>query len=76
VAITAFYLMGAGATASVGAVMRRLGGHRVVAGGVIAMAVGVAGLGSIDRLSQLITSFTVGGLKLDGRGRCNGDDRD
>ena len=59
VAITAFYLMGAGATASVGAVMRRLGAHRVVAAGVIAMAVGVAGLGSIDRLWQLYLALAA-----------------
>jgi MFS family permease len=59
VAITAFYLMGAGATASVGAVMRRLGGHRVVAGGVIAMAIGVAALGSIDRLWQLYLALAA-----------------
>jgi cyanate permease len=59
VAITAFYLMGAGATASVGPVMRRLGAHRVVAGGVIAMAAGVAGLGSIDRLWQLYLALAA-----------------
>ena len=59
VAITAFYLMGAGATASVGAVMRRLGGHRVVAGGVIALAIGVAALGSIDRLWQLYLALAA-----------------
>jgi cyanate permease len=57
VAITAFYLMGAGATASVGTVMRRLGGHRVVMGGVVAMALGVAALGSIDRLWQLYAAL-------------------
>ena len=56
-AITAFYLMGAGATASVGAVMRRFGGHRVVVGGVLAMALGVAALGSIDRLWQLYAAL-------------------
>src|SRR5215470_10301808 len=36
VAITAYYLMGAGVTASVGGLMRRVGGHRAVAGGVLA----------------------------------------
>jgi MFS family permease len=59
VAITAFYLMGAGATASVGAVMRRFGGHRVVVGGVLAMALGVAALGSIDRLWQLYAALAA-----------------
>jgi hypothetical protein len=59
VAIPAFYLMGAGATASIGAVMRRLGAHRVVAAGVIAMAIGVAGLGSIDRLWQLYLALAA-----------------
>jgi MFS family permease len=59
VAITAFYLMGAGATASVGTVMRRLGAHRVVVGGVIAMAVGVAALGAIERLWQLYAALAA-----------------
>src|SRR5262245_6160611 len=51
--------MGAGATASVGAVMRRAGGHRVVVGGVLAMALGVAALGSIDRLWQLYAALAA-----------------
>jgi MFS family permease len=51
--------MGAGATASVGAVMRRLGAHRVVVGGVLAMALGVAALGSIDRLWQLYAALAA-----------------
>jgi MFS family permease len=59
VAITAFYLMGAGATASVGTVMRRLGAHRVVVGGVIAMAIGVAALGAIERLWQLYAALAA-----------------
>ena len=59
VAITAFYLMGAGATASVGTAMRRFGAHRVVVGGVFAMAVGVAALGSIDRLWQLYAALAA-----------------
>ena len=59
VAITAFYLMGAGATALVGTAMRRFGAHRVVVGGVLAMAVGVAALGSIDRLWQLYAALAA-----------------
>ena len=51
--------MGAGATASVGAVMRRFGPHRVVVGGVLAMALGVAALGSIDRLWQLYAALAA-----------------
>jgi MFS family permease len=59
VAITAYYLMGAGATASVGGIMRRIGAHRAVAGGVIAMAIGVASLGSIDALWQLYLALAA-----------------
>src|SRR5678816_2826880 len=61
-AITAFYLMGAGATASVGTAMRRFGAHRVVVGGVFAMAVGVAALGSIGRLWRLCAAVAAVGL--------------
>src|SRR5262245_59549083 len=69
VAITTYYLMGAGATASVGGAMRRIGAHRVVAAGVIAMAAGVAALGSIDALWQLylaLASMALGWSAMSG----------
>ncbi len=59
VAITAYYLMGAAVTASIGDVMRRIGAHRAVAAGVVAMAAAVASLGAIDRLWQLYVSLAV-----------------
>ena len=59
IAITAYYLMGAAVTASVGSLMRRVGAHRAVAGGVLAMAVGVASLASIDRLWQLYAALAA-----------------
>jgi MFS family permease len=59
VAITAYYLMGAVVTASVGDLMRRLGVSRTVAGGVIAMAAGVASLASITELWQLYAALAA-----------------
>jgi len=59
IAITAFYLMGALGTAAVGDAMRRLGAHRTVAGGSIAMAAGVASLASIDQLWQLYAALAA-----------------
>ncbi len=69
IAITAYYLMGAAVTATIGHVMRRLGPHRTVAAGVIAMAAGVASLGAIDQLWQLylaLASMAVGWAAMSG----------
>ncbi len=69
IAITAYYLMGAVVTATIGHVMRRLGPHCTVAAGVIAMAAGVASLGSIDQLWQLylaLASMAVGWAAMSG----------
>ncbi len=57
VAITSYYLMGAAVTAAAGDVMRRLGGHWAVAGGVLFMAAGVTGLTAIDQLWQLYAAL-------------------
>src|SRR5262245_58887656 len=69
VAITAYYLMGAAVTATIGHVMRRLGPHRAVAAGVIAMAAGVVSLASIDQLWQLylaLASMALGWAAMSG----------
>ena len=69
IAITTYYLMGAAVTATIGHVMRRLGPHRTVVAGVIAMAAGVASLGAIDQLWQLylaLASMAVGWAAMSG----------
>ncbi len=58
-AITVYYLIGAGCIALVGDTMRRFGTHRVVAAGVIAMGAGVAALTAVTAVWQLYAAFAV-----------------
>jgi MFS family permease len=57
--VTVYYVAGALLTASIGDLYERLGPRVVVAGGSIAMAAGVAALGSVTRPWQLYPVFVV-----------------
>ena len=56
-AITVYYLVGAGLTASAGDLMRRLGHHRAIALGTLAMAASVVSLASLRELWQLYVAL-------------------
>lgn len=58
-AITTYYLIGAGCIALIGDTMRRFGTHRVVAAGVLAMGTGVAALTAVTSVWQLYAAFAV-----------------
>src|SRR5262245_10436859 len=58
-AITTYYLIGAGCIALIGDTMRRFGTHRVVAAGVLAMGAGVAALTVVTSVWQLYAAFAV-----------------
>jgi MFS family permease len=57
--ITVYYVAGALLTAAIGDVYQRLGPRVVVAGGGVAMAVGVAALGTVGSPWQLYPAFLV-----------------
>ena len=57
--VTVYYVAGALLTASIGDLYERLGPRVVVAGGSIAMAAGVAALGSVTQPWQLYPVFVV-----------------
>lgn len=57
--VTVYYLAGALLTASVGDLYERCGPRAVVAGGSVAMAVGVAAIGSLVQPWQLYPAFLV-----------------
>jgi MFS family permease len=57
--VTVYYVAGALVTAAIGGVYERFGPRRVVAGGGVAMAAGVAALGGVDHPWQLYPVFLV-----------------
>jgi MFS family permease len=57
--VTVYYVAGALLTAAIAGVYERLGARPVVAGGAVAMAVGVATLGSVSQSWQLYPVFLV-----------------
>jgi len=57
--ITAYYVAGALLTSRLGHLYERLGPRAIVAGGAIAMAVGLCGLGLVSRPWQLYPAFLV-----------------
>src|SRR5437773_8943616 len=57
--VTMYYLAGALLTASIGDLYARWGPRAVVAGGAVAMAIGVAALGAIGQPWQLYPAFLV-----------------
>src|SRR5262249_19669053 len=62
--ITAYYVAGALLTSRMGHLYERLGPRAIVAGGAIAMAIGLSGLGIVSRPWQLYPTFLVMSIRL------------